>query len=76
MSYPEQTSPILQAVSHNKIAEEGQIPSPVVADSIVIARDLDGEDGIAYVERLVGRGGPTEGGEGQPRSSASPFPRD
>ncbi len=47
MSHPEQTSSTPPVVSDNKMAEEGQGPSPVVDDSTVMA--CDEEDGVSYV---------------------------
>ena len=76
MSYPERTSSTLPVVSQNKMAEKGQSPAPAIADSTVIARDRDGEDGVSYVLRLLAPGGPTERGEGEAWSSASLLPRD
>ena len=69
---PSVTPPTLLVVSNNNMEKEGQSPSPAVDGPIVIADDK--EDGETHARRVVAALGPTEGGEGEPWSSACPLP--
>ena len=70
MSYPKQIASTLLTLSDNEEGEEGESPSPIVADPSVFAHDE--EDGISFVQRLlIALGGPAGRGDGEPRSYAT-----